>query len=399
MKSLKEDFLKYQAKTTPYPLGITIDSAEGSYVYDSDGKSYLDFVAGVSACTLGHCHPKIVAAIKKQAERYLHVMVYGEFAQEPSVKLAKELAGVLPKKLEVTYLVNSGTEAIEGAIKLAKRVTGRAGLIAAHNAYHGSTHGALSLLGAEQQKKTYRPLLPGVQFIQFNEPNDLEKITSKTAAVVLETIQGGAGFVTPKNEYLKKVKKKCESVGALLILDEIQPGFGRTGKLFGFEHYEIIPDILVMGKGMGGGLPIGAFSSSAKFMNLLSENPKLGHITTFGGNPVISAAALETLIVLKKEKIIETIPEKEKLFKKLLKHPLVKQINGKGLMLAPLFETEEIANKVVLKSLEKGLLLFWLLWEKKAIRISPPLNISTREIKKGCALLNEIFDEIQEETC
>ena len=399
MKSFEEDFLKYQAKTTPYPLGIAIDFAKGSYVYDNDGKSYLDFVAGVSACTLGHCHPKIIAAIKNQVDRYLHVMVYGEFALKPSVNLAKELANVLPKKLEVTYLVNSGTEAIEGAIKLAKRVTGRAELISADNAYHGSTHGSLSLLGAEQQKKAYRPLLPGVKFIKFNDQNDLEKISPKTAAVVLETIQGGAGFITPKNNYLKKIRKRCDSVGALLILDEIQPGFGRTGKLFGFEHYDVIPDILVMGKGMGGGLPIGAFSSSAEFMNLLSENPKLGHITTFGGNPVIAAAALETLRVLKQEKIIQAVPEKEMLFRKLLKHPLVKQINGKGLMLAPLFETEEIANKVVLKSMNKGLLLFWLLWEKKAIRISPPLNITKEEIEKGCKLLNEIFDEIQDNFC
>jgi len=399
MKSFEEDFLKYQAKTTPYPLGIAIDFAKGSYVYDNDGKSYLDFVAGVSACTLGHCHPKIIAAIKNQVDRYLHVMVYGEFALKPSVNLAKELANVLPKKLEVTYLVNSGTEAIEGAIKLAKRVTGRAELISADNAYHGSTHGSLSLLGAEQQKKAYRPLLPGVKFIKFNDQNDLEKISPKTAAVVLETIQGGAGFITPKNNYLKKIRKRCDSVGALLILDEIQPGFGRTGKLFGFEHYDVIPDILVMGKGMGGGLPIGAFSSSAEFMNLLSENPKLGHITTFGGNPVIAAAALETLRVLKQEKIIQAVPEKEMLFRKLLKHPLVKQINGKGLMLAPLFETEEIANKVVLKSMNKGLLLFWLLWEKKAIRISPPLNITKEEIEKGCTLLNEIFDEIQDDFC
>jgi len=399
MKSFEEDFLKYQAKTTPYPLGIAIDFAKGSYVYDHDGKSYLDFVAGVSACNLGHCHPKIVAAIKNQVDRYLHVMVYGEFALKPSVNLAKELANVLPKKLEVTYLVNSGTEAIEGAIKLAKRVTGRAELIAADNAYHGSTHGALSLIGAEQQKKAYRPLLPGIKFIKFNDQNDLEKISSKTAAVVLETIQGGAGFITPKNNYLKKIRKRCDSVGALLILDEIQPGFGRTGKLFGFEHYDVIPDILVMGKGMGGGLPIGAFSSSTEFMNLLSKNPKLGHITTFGGNPVIAAAALETLRVLKQEKIIQAVPEKERLFRKLLKHPLVKQINGKGLMLAPLFETEEIANKVVLKSMNKGLLLFWLLWEKKAIRISPPLNITKEEIEKGCTLLNEIFDEIQDDFC
>ena len=399
MKSFEEDFLKYQAKTTPYPLGISIDFAKGSYVYDNYGKSYLDFVAGVSACTLGHCHPKIIAAIKNQVDRYLHVMVYGEFALKPSVNLAKELANVLPKKLEVTYLVNSGTEAIEGAIKLAKRVTGRAELISADNAYHGSTHGSLSLLGAEQQKKAYRPLLPGVKFIKFNDLNDLEKISPKTAAVVLETIQGGAGFITPKNNYLKKIRKRCDSVGALLILDEIQPGFGRTGKLFGFEHYDVIPDILVMGKGMGGGLPIGAFSSSAEFMNLLSENPKLGHITTFGGNPVIAAAALETLRVLKQEKIIQAVPEKEMLFRKLLKHPLVKQINGKGLMLAPLFETEEIANKVVLKSMNKGLILFWLLWEKKAIRISPPLNITKEEIEKGCKLLNEIFDEIQDDFC
>ena len=399
MKSFEEDFLKYQAKTTQYPLGIAIDFAKGSYVYDNDGKSYLDFVAGVSACTLGHCHPKIVAAIKNQVDHYLHVMVYGEFALKPSVNLAKELANVLPKKLEVTYLVNSGTEAIEGAIKLAKRVTGRAELISADNAYHGSTHGSLSLLGAEQQKKAYRPLLPGVKFIKFNDQNDLEKISPKTAAVVLETIQGGAGFITPKNNYLKKIRKRCDSVGALLILDEIQPGFGRTGKLFGFEHYDVIPDILVMGKGMGGGLPIGAFSSSTEFMNLLSENPKLGHITTFGGNPVIAAAALETLRVLKHEKIIQAVPEKERLFRKLLKHPLVKQINGKGLMLAPLFETEEIANKVILKSMNKGLLLFWLLWEKKAIRISPPLNITKEEIEKGCTLLNEIFDEIQDDFC
>jgi acetylornithine/succinyldiaminopimelate/putrescine aminotransferase len=399
MKSFEEDFLKYQAKTTPYPLGISIDFAKGSYVYDNDGKSYLDFVAGVSACTLGHCHPKIIAAIKNQVDRYLHVMVYGEFALKPSVNLAKELANVLPKKLEVTYLVNSGTEAIEGAIKLAKRVTGRAELISADNAYHGSTHGSLSLLGAEQQKKAYRPLLPGVKFIKFNDQNDLEKISPKTAAVVLETIQGGAGFITPKNNYLKKIRKRCDSVGALLILDEIQPGFGRTGKLFGFEHYDVIPDILVMGKGMGGGLPIGAFSSSTEFMNLLSENPKLGHITTFGGNPVIAAAALETLRVLKQEKIIQAVPEKEMLFRKLLKHPLVKQINGKGLMLAPLFETEEIANKVVLKSMNKGLILFWLLWEKKASRISPPLNITKEEIEKGCTLLNEIFDEIQDDFC
>ena len=394
MKKLQEDFLKFQAKTTPYPLGIVVDHAKGSYVYDTDGKAYLDFIAGVSACSVGHCHPNVVEAIKTQAERYLHVMVYGEFAQEPAVDLAKELAAELPESLGVTYLVNSGTEAIEGALKLAKRVTGRGELIAAHNAYHGSTHGALSLLGAEQQKKAYRPLLPGIQFIKFNDASDLDKITTKTAAVLLETIQGGAGFIMPQNDYLKKVKERCEAVGALLILDEIQPGFGRTGKLFGFQNYDVVPDILVMGKGMGGGLPIGAFSSSAAHMHHLTENPKLGHITTFGGNAIIASAALATLRTLKEEELIEAVAEKEKLFRSLLKHPRIKQINGTGLMLAPIFETEEITNAVVLKSMEKGLLLFWLLWEKKAIRISPPLTISLDEIKSGCTIITEVLDSI-----
>jgi len=395
MKKIQEDFLKFQAKTTPYPLGIVVDHAKGSYVYDSDGKAYLDFIAGVSACSVGHCHPNVIEAIKTQAERYLHVMVYGEFVQEPAVDLAKELAAELTESLGVTYLVNSGTEAIEGALKLAKRVTGRGELIAAHNAYHGSTHGALSLLGAEQQKKAYRPLLPGIQFINFNDASDLDKITTKTAAVLLETIQGGAGFILPQNNYLKKVKKHCEAVGALLILDEIQPGFGRTGKLFGFQHYDVVPDILVMGKGMGGGLPIGAFSSSAAHMHHLIENPKLGHITTFGGNAIIASAALATLRTLKEEQLIEAVAEKEKLFRSLLKHPRIKQINGTGLMLALIFETEEVTNVVVLKSMEKGLLLFWLLWEKKAVRISPPLTISLDEIRSGCAVIIEVLDAIQ----
>ncbi|MDA8640497.1 aspartate aminotransferase family protein [Flavobacteriaceae bacterium] len=394
MKTLHRDFLTYQAKTTPYPLGIEIDHAKGSYVYDSSGKSYLDFVAGVSACSLGHCHPNVVEAIKNQSERYLHVMVYGEFAQEPAVNLAKELAQELPESLGVTYLVNSGTEAIEGALKLAKRVTGRGELISANKAYHGSTHGALSLLGAEEQKKAYRPLLPGVSFIEFNDEKDLKKITSKTAAVLLETIQGGAGFILPENNYLRQVKKRCEEVGALLILDEIQPGFGRTGSLFGFQQFDVVPDILVMGKGMGGGLPIGAFSSSSDKMMQLTENPKLGHITTFGGNPLVAASALATLRTLKSEKLIEQVKEKENLFRSLLKHPAIKQINGTGLMLAPLFENEEIANKVVLGCMEKGLILFWLLWEKKAVRISPPLTISEEEIKKGCAIIIEVLEGI-----
>ncbi len=395
MENLHDDFLKYQAKTTTHPLGIVVKRAQGSYIYDSLGKKYLDFIAGVSACSLGHCHPQVVEAIKTQIECYMHVMVYGEFVQEPAVRFSKELAMELPDNLEVTYLVNSGAEAIEGAIKLAKRVTGRNELIAAHNAYHGSTHGAFSLLGNEHQKKAYRPLLPGIRFIRFNKPEDIQMITTKTAAVVLETIQGGAGFIVPKEGYLNKVKKRCEEVGALLILDEIQPGFGRTGKLFGFQNFNVTPDILVTGKGMGGGLPIGAFTSSKSFMNTLSENPKLGHITTFGGNPVVATAALATLRAIKKEKLIESIDEKEHLFRSLLQHPKIKQINGMGLMLALIFEDEETASKVILKSMESGLILFWLLWEKSAVRISPPLNISLEEIKKGCAIILNVLNKIE----
>lgn len=392
---LKDDFLQYQAKTTPHPLGITIASAKGSYIKSVEGKKYLDFVAGVSACSVGHRHPKVVRAIKKQLNRYMHVMVYGEFAQAPAVELCKTLVQDLPDRLEVTYLTNSGTEAIEGALKLAKRATGRTELIAAHNAYHGSTHGALSLLGVEEQKKAYRPLLPGVSFIQFNAEEDLEKITTKTAAVLLETIQGGAGFILPKAGYLKKVSDRCKAVGALLILDEIQPGLNRTGAYFAFQHYGVVPDIFVTGKGLGGGLPIGAFCSSKALMDLLADKPKLGHITTFGGNPVIAAGALATLKLIQNISPKE-IQEKEQLFRKLLVHPKIKQINGKGLMLAPIFESDEIANQVVLKGFEKGLILFWLLWEKKAVRISPPLTISKKEIKKGCSLLLSILDEIED---
>lgn len=389
------DFLKYQAKTTPHPLGLEIERASGSYIYDVNGKSYLDFVAGVSACPLGHGHPKIIKAIQDQTNKYLHVMVYGEFAQAPAVELCKKLVELLPKNQEVVYLTNSGTEAIEGALKLAKRVTQRPGLIAANQSYHGSTHGALSLLGNQEQKKGYRPLLPGVDFITFNNEKDLEKINDSTAAVMLETIQGGAGFIQPQKNYLKKVKRKCEKVGALLILDEIQPGFGRTGKMFGFENYGIKPDIVVMGKALGGGLPIGAFSSSKTLMKELEYNPKLGHITTFGGNPVIAASALATLNEIEKSGIVKTINHKEKLFRKNLRHPKIKKIQGIGLMLAPIFESSETADYLVHQCIKKGLLLFWLLWEKNAIRISPPLTISDEQIILGCQIICETLDEQQ----
>jgi len=394
MRSLQDDFLNYQAKTTPHPLGIVVKKAKGSYITSESGKKYLDFVAGVSACSLGHCHPKVVSAIRKQSKKYLHVMVYGEFAQEPAVNLSKELIDLLPENHQSIYLTNSGTEAIEGALKLAKRATGRSELIGALNSYHGSTHGALSLLGSEHQKVGYRPLLPDTRFIEFNSLADLENITTKTAAVLLETIQGGAGFILPENDYLKKVKERCDAVGALLILDEIQPGFGRTGRFFGFEHFNVKPDIIVMGKGMGGGLPVGAFTASHELMKMLEDKPKLGHITTFGGNPLIAASCLATLRVIRDSKLMQEIPEKEALFRFELNHPKIKSIRGKGLMLAPILENAELANQVVLKCIDRGLLLFWLLWEKKALRISPPLTISKKEIKKGCAIIRSVLDEI-----
>lgn len=393
---MKQNFLKYQAQTSPYPLALEVSHAAGSYIYDTYGKDYLDFVAGVSACTLGHCHPRVVNAIKEQTEKYLHVMVYGEYAQGPAVELCRLLAEHLPAPLEKTYLTNSGTEAIEGALKLARRYTGRTGIIAAKNAYHGNTMGSLSLMTFEERQKPFRPLIGDVSWIEFNREEDLENITERTAGVILESIQGGAGFIQPQNDYLKKVKARCEEVGALLILDEIQPGFGRTGKLFGFENYDMVPDILVMGKGMGGGMPIGAFTSSSEIMDTLSDNPKMGHITTFGGNPVIAASALATLQELIEGNLIDQTLEKEELFRKLLVHPLITEIRGRGLMLAPILISEEIVNGLVLKAQEKGLILFWLLFEKRAIRITPPLTISKKEIEIGCGIIIEILDELRQ---
>ena len=390
-----DDFFTYQAQTTPHPLAMEISHAKGSYIYDTNGKKHLDFVAGVSACTLGHCHPRVVRAIQEQSDRYLHVMVYGEYVQAPAVALSKLLAQQLPAPLESTYLVNSGAEAIEGALKLARRVTGRSEILYADHAYHGNTFGALSVMGHEERKKPFAPLLPDCHPIKFNSLSDIDRITSETAAIILETIQGGAGFILPENAYLKKVKKRCQQVGALLILDEIQPGFGRTGKLFGFEHYDVVPDILVAGKGMGGGLPIGAFTASKAHMALLKDNPKLGHITTFGGNPVIASAALATLQELMETTLIQDTLQKEKHFRKLLQHPLIKEVRGKGLMLAALFESAEIASEVILECKEKGLVLFWLLFEPKAIRITPPLTISEAEIAEGCAILTAVMDSIQ----
>ena len=391
---MNKDFLTYQAQTTPHPLGLEVSSAKGSYIYTTDGKAHLDFVAGVSACSLGHSHPKIVKAIKEQSEKYLHVMVYGEYAQSPAVNYTKLLSEKVDIPKAKTYLVNSGTEAIEGALKLARRYTGRQEIIAAHRAYHGNTMGSLSLMDFEERKKPFEPLLPEISFLNFNDETSLDTITKKTAAVILETIQGGAGFIQPKDDFLKKVKQRCEEVGALLILDEIQPGFGRTGKLFAYEHFGIIPDILVIGKGMAGGLPVGAFVASEHMMDSLSDNPKMGHITTFGGNPLIAASALATLEEITSTSLIEETLEKEKLFKTLLVHPLIEEVRGKGLMLAAIVSSEEIANQVILEAKDNELILFWLLFEKRAVRITPPLTISKEEIEKGCKIILAILDKI-----
>lgn len=394
MSHLQEDFYRYQAQTTAFASAFEVSHAKGSYIYGKDGKAYLDFASGVSANTLGHSHPKILNALHEQIDKHLHVMVYGEYAQEKPVQLCKKLAELLPAPLDTTYLVNSGAEAIDGSIKLAKRVTGRNQIISARMAYHGNTHGALSVSGNEDFKRAFRPLLPNVDFIEFNNFDDIEKITTKTAGIILESIQGAAGFIQPKDGWLKAVRQRCNEVGAMLILDEIQPGFGRTGSLFAFEHYDAIPDILVIGKGMGGGMPIGAFTASYEHMKHLQANPKLGHITTFGGNPVVAASALAVLEEITTTDLIPQTLEKEKLFRELLDHPKILSFPGKGLMLAPELASAELTLDVAKKCMDRGLIVFWLLYETQFLRITPPLTISEEEIRRGCAIINEVLDTI-----
>ena len=392
MDEPKDIFKKHQAQTFPFPSCIEIESANGSYITDVNGKQYLDFVAGVSACTLGHSNPIIIDAVKKQLDKYSHVMVYGEYVQSPQYKLAKLLADNLPESLSTTYFTNSGAEAIEGAMKLAKRATGRSEIISCKDSYHGSTQGALSIMGNEEHKAKYRPLLPNCIQIIYNDVESLVNITKQTAAVVIEPIQGGTGFVTPKNNFLEKVRERCTQTGTLLIFDEIQTCFGRLGTLFGFEKYNVIPDILCIAKGMGGGMPIGAFISSWELMNLLTFEPKLGHITTFGGHPVNCAASLATLEYLLSANTMKEVEQKAELFRKHLKNPKIKEIRGEGLMLSLEFENEELAQKVVDESLEKGLILFYFLFTKTSIRITPPLTITEKEIIKGCEIINQILN-------
>jgi acetylornithine/N-succinyldiaminopimelate aminotransferase len=392
MDEAKDIFKKHQAQTFPFPSCIEIESAKGSYITDVNGKQYLDFVAGVSACTLGHSNPIINNAVKQQLDKYSHVMVYGEYVQSPQYKLAQLLADNLPENLSTTYFVNSGAEAIEGAMKLAKRATGRSEIISCKGSYHGSTQGALSIIGNEEYKAKYRPLLPNCNTIVYNNENSLKNITNQTAAVVIEPVQGGTGFVTPTNNFLQKVRERCSETGTYLIFDEIQTCYGRLGTLFGFEKYNVTPDILCIAKGMGGGMPIGAFISSWELMKLLTFEPKLGHITTFGGHPINCTASLATLEHLLSANTMKEVEQKAEIFRKYLKTPKIKEIRGEGLMISLEFESEELARKVVEESLECGLILFYFLFTKTAIRITPPLTISKKEIIKGCNIIKGILD-------
>ncbi|MBE37745.1 MAG: aspartate aminotransferase family protein [Flavobacteriales bacterium] len=390
----KDSFLRYQAQITQTPFLLEIDRAEGSYIYTKDNKKYIDLIAGVSSCTLGHSDPTITKAITKQLKKHTHVMVYGEFIQDTPLQLSKSLAAYLPIELECTYLVNSGTEAIEGAIKLAKRKNGRKIIVSCINSYHGSTHGSLSATGNKKMSEKFQPLVPNHKNIRFNNLEDLEILNNNVSAIIIEPIQGGTNFLCADQLWIETIRKKCTLHSIELIFDEIQTGFGRTGKMFGFELFNIVPDILCLAKGMGGGMPIGAFVSSKKNMDYLSNDPQLGHITTFGGHPVCCAAALATFNKLKKSKIISSINHKRKLFISNLIHPRIKQIHGVGLMIALEFENEKICQKIVRKLLQKGIITFYFLFNRKNIRISPPLNIKNKDIMKACKIIKKTLDNI-----
>lgn len=387
MLTNRQLFFNHLAQTSTTPLALEIEKAEGVYLFDTSGKKYMDLISGISVSNVGHRHPKVLAAIQQQLDRYMHLMVYGEYIQSPQVKLAELLTKHLSENLNSVYFVNSGSEAIEGAMKLAKRFTGRAEIVSFKNAYHGSTQGSLSIMGNEEFKSAFRPLLPDTRQINYNNSDDLKYITHKTAAVVVETIQGEAGAVVPKNNFLKQLRERCTETGTLLIADEIQCGFGRTGKLFAFEHFDFIPDILCLAKGMGGGMPIGAFISSKEIMNSLTHNPILGHITTFGGHPVSCAASEATLKIILEEGLIEQIGAKEQLFRELLKHPKIKAVHGKGLLLSVEFESYE-QNKIIIdKCIERGVITDWFLFNAHSMRIAPPLTITENEIKNACGII------------
>ena len=392
MLSPRQLFLLNTAQTSPTPRLLEIERAEGMYMYSPEGKRYMDLVSGFAVSNTGHRHPKVVQAIKDQADKYLHLTVYGEYVQSPQVKFAEKLSSVLPESLSSVYFVNSGAEATEGALKLAKRFTGRSEIIACKNSYHGSTHGALSVMGNEYYKQSYRPLLPDIRFIEFNNPNHLNQISTGTAAVIMETIQGEAGVRVPDMDYMQRLRRRCNETGTLLILDEIQTGFGRTGTLFGFENFNITPDILLIAKGMGGGMPIGAFISSKEIMGSLTENPILGHITTFGGHPVSCAAGLANLNVILEEKLYDDVQSKELLFRECLKHPAIKEIRGKGLMLSIQLSNFDQVENISRMCVDKGIIIDWFLHCETAMRIAPPLIITEDEIRFACSVILESLD-------
>lgn len=388
-------FLQHVATTSDYPISLEIERAEGIYMYSSDGKPYLDLVSGVSVSNLGHGHPRVRQAIKDQVDKYMHLMVYGEFVETPQVLLAKLLSDNLPESLNSVYFVNSGSEAIEGALKLGKRFTGRSEIITFKKAYHGSTHGALSVLGDEEMKNAFRPLLPDIRIIEFGNIVDLEQITERTACVVLEPIQSEGGMIIPSKEFIQTLRARCTEKGALLIFDEVQMGFGRTGKLFAFEHFDVVPDILCLAKAMGGGMPIGAFISDKKILDSFKSNPMLGHITTFGGHPVCCAAAKAALEVLLEENIVDDVQRKGELFVSLLKdHPMVKGFRQLGLFIAVIVESKEIMIKIMKEAYEIGVIMDAFLFCDGAYRITPPLNITDEEIHHASSLLIQAMDKV-----
>lgn len=390
------EFLKNLGQTNQSPFLIDVERAEGVFIYDRSGKSYMDMIAGVSVNNIGHNHPKVLEALKKQIDKHLHVMVYGEFIQDSQLAFAKNLTSVLPEKLDCVYTVNSGTEANEAALKLAKRVTGRTELVSFRGSYHGSTHGSMSVSGNEIKKQAFRPLLPDVRFLQFNSIPDLNQITNHTAGVIIETVQGDAGVRIPSPEFMKALRDRCSEVGALLIFDEIQCGIGRTGKLFAFEHFGVVPDILTLGKALGGGMPIGALVSSRKNLWEFTHNPMLGHITTFGGHPVICAAANACMEVMTSEINFTEVERLGSLLETLIsKSGEIKEIRRIGMMFAFDMESFERVEKVVQRCLEKGLISFWFLSHPYSFRLSPPLNITEDEIRKAAQI---IIDSIEETT-
>jgi acetylornithine/succinyldiaminopimelate/putrescine aminotransferase len=390
--SQRQLFLNHVAQTSPAPIALEIERAEGCYLIDVNGKKYCDLISGISVSSLGHCHPKVVEAINNQAQRYMHTMVYGEYIQSPQVDLAKALTDLLPKKLNSVYFVNSGAEALEGSLKLAKRVTGRTEIISFQNAYHGSTHGALSIMGSEFFKNSFRPLLPDTRLINFNCVEDLQYITEKTACVVSEVIQAEAGVQLPQNDFLKKLRNRCDEVGAMLILDEIQTGFGRTGSFFAFEQFGIVPDVLLLAKAMGGGMPIGAFISSKKNMDCFTENPVLGHITTFGGNAVCCAASLATLQEISSKELHKKAIHIEQVIIQYLQHPAIKEIRSCGGLMAVEFENTTFNMKVISNAIQLGVITDWFLFCDTAMRLSPPLVITDEELIDCCLKLNKAIE-------